>query len=123
MGTKNKQNNTTKTNTNTNNLTKKKQNKTYIRVRGWGPARRYVIPGCVGLGSCGCSRVLVPLRSVPFRSVLSGGSRRVGRGCTVFVICLYVSRSWMMHDRSWMIHDRSWMMHDGSWMIHDRSWM
>ena len=49
-----------------------------VRVRGWGPARRYVIPGRVGLGSCGRSRVLV-LVLVALRCVLSGGSRRVGR--------------------------------------------
>ena len=40
-----------------------------IRLRGWGPARRYIFSGCMVLG---CSR---SSRS----SVLSVGSRRVGR--------------------------------------------
>merc|ERR1711953_1558872 len=39
----------------------------------------------------GVLRAFSSSRSVAFRSVLSGGSRRVGRGCTGFVICLYVS--------------------------------
>ena len=56
-----------------------------VRVRGWGPARRYVIPGRVGLGSCGRSRVLVlvlVLVLVAFRSVgwvAVGGSRPARR--------------------------------------------
>ena len=59
-----------------------------MRVRSWGPARLYVTPRCVGMGSCGRSPVLVLvvvlvllliLLLLVLVFVLPGGSRRLGR--------------------------------------------
>ena len=61
-----------------------------VRVRGWGPARRYVILGCVGLGSCGRFRVLVHVLVLVLVLVFC----RVGRGGLVATHLRRPTQTW-----------------------------